>query len=433
LGGDDGRDIFIYTLASLIFFFACISIHPIIRASMEKERWLSFLSGKISCQVAIERISKLQTWAFALLSLFCFSAGIDGINKDNSASYLYVSKLLFVSLWHVLVLFGLMLPAMLHRGEKTMAKLFGIRDFTSMITVQLLLAGLCGVLFMLSQQIVRELEELRVSGLFAFAAWTQWILAAGYLGGFLFYFTALFNFPSMLTKAIERSRKGFFALAAVHALVLITLLMSYSGFVPLGSATFFDQLRNVGLFWAGICGTLFFFGKFLQGSSIAALVSLEHDVAAGRLERNDDILSRFQEAFFLKRLYFWIQRTAHHISSQAHEIAQHLHETMRVVGETKPSEAQIAQMEDRYRKANGVYKKLDKAYQRYLLNISLFDLLEIEREKIQGLKDLFSKELRHAKLELAAVRKNIDEKLLSMKDGERKGLLEVEPVSVIIK
>ena len=52
---------------------------------------------------------------------------------------------------------------------------------------------------------------------------------------------------------------------------------------------------------------------------------------------------------------------------------------------------------------------------------------EIEREKIEALKDLFSRELRHAKLELAGVRKRIDDKLTRLKDSQPSAPREVVP------
>lgn len=386
---------------------------------MQNNSWLPFLSSKIRSQILTENVHKAQTWGLGLLALISFGLAVNGIVGDAGRSFIFVNKVLFISLWNLILIAVIYMPGVLQKGEKNFSRFLGIRDFTSLVFIHLALTLTSLIVTILSFQITTELANLRSSALFNLTAWANFVTALFYLGTFFFYFASLAFYPKALSKLMERAEKagGFFL--GLHSALFIGLLFSYSELIEIGSGTFFDQLRICGLFWISIVSAVLFLGHFLQGSSGAALSALELEVVSGRLDRPEDILTRYKEAFILRRLFFWINRISHSTATKAHEVARYLHEAVTFVAESKPSESQIAQIEDRYRRANAIYRQLEKQHQRFLLNISFFNLLEIEREKIEELKDLFSKELRHAKLELSSVRKRIDDKLVSMKEGEK--------------
>ena len=87
-----------------------------------------------------------------------------------------------------------------------------------------------------------------------------------------------------------------------------------------------------------------------------------------------------------------------------------------MVEREKPTEMDLLQVDGRYKKADSLQRKFEREAQRFQLCLSLFDFNEAERERIEKLRDQFSRELRNSKLELASVRKRIDDKLVFIKN-----------------
>jgi hypothetical protein len=231
----------------------------------------------------------------------------------------------------------------------------------------------------------------------------------------LFFFAAQAFFPGFLGKVMEWGNKPAWVLASLHAVVFLLLGLGYTETVPLGSAGFFEQLRVAGVFWIGLFCLSRFVISLLHESSVAALSDLELEVAADRLESHESILGRYKEAYVSKRLSLWLAGTSRRIAAQAHDIASHTHESVQLINSRKPSEFDLRKVEDAYKHADAVYRRMEKENQRFHGYQALLDLGEAEREKIEEVRDLFSRELRNAKLELASVRKRIDEKLVSLK------------------
>jgi hypothetical protein len=385
---------------------------------MEKTRWPEFLSAKLKSRISLENAEKAQSWAIGFLSLASFGFALQGIAGPGEAhNTIYATKVLFLLLFHLILILGVYLPGFLQKGEKSLARFLGMRDFTSLILMSLALTFYSVVILMLSQQTAKSAAEMGLSGFFGGVAWLNFVFAAVYFAGCLIFFASLFFFPGVLVKFFEKGGKSAYVFCALHSAFVFLLGFGYSETVPLGSGNFFEHLRMAGLFWVFILSSLILIGKSLRESSLSALETLELEVAAGKLERQEDILARLKEAFIPSRLSSWIHRLAHQAATKGHDIAQLSHDAINMVSGEKPSELDLRQVEDRYRRADAIYKKLEKENQRFLLSVSFLDINEAERGKIESLKDQFSRELRNGKIELASVRKRIDERLVAIKNA----------------
>jgi hypothetical protein len=140
-------------------------------------------------------------------------------------------------------------------------------------------------------------------------------------------------------------------------------------------------------------------------------------VVSGRLDRKDLIIPRLKEAFVPARFESWLKQFSKVIDEKSAEIAKYAKEAVDLIRIQKPSEIDLRQIEDRYRRAEGLYKKLEKDHQRFMVSMVFFELTDVEKEKAAFVRDLFSRELRNVKLELAGIRKLIDEKLVAIKEA----------------
>lgn len=380
------------------------------------------ISDRIKTQLSIESARKIQTWAIALAGLLSLMTAINLLSAFAAKGAMDQTKVLFLTLFHLTLAVTIYLPEWLQKGDKVLPRLLGIRDFTSLTFVALTLTLVSYYVFSISQQLAAapaNSYEAR-SGLVTFDAWLNILVTGTYLVGLIFYFASLFFFPQALKKVLDKmGTKRPVILLSVHGTLFLLGYFTYTSTAQIGSSLFFEELRLAGCFLIFTASSVFVVGKLLEESSVASLTSLHMEVASGKFERAEDILSRIKQAFISKRLSLWISRISLETAKKSHEIAEYLHQSVSTIELDRPSEAQLGQTEERYRKSSQIYKKLEQAHQRFLLNISFFSLQDGEREKVEELKDQFSKELRHAKLELASVRKRIDDKLHEMKDRER--------------
>lgn len=383
---------------------------------MENKNWLAFLTNKLRSQISLETASKVQTWAFALVAVLAVGMGFQAVSQPAGETFLSNTKILFLILSHLFVLFCFYFPALLEKGDKPVSRLLGIRNLTSLVLNALALTFLAVVFSMLSFQVMKAVSESQTSSFFNVVAWLNFALSAVYLTGGVLYFASLFFFPQAMIRVVEKGSRMAYAFLGLHAALALLLGLGYSEAVGIGSQTFFEQFRIAGVFQIALGCFLFFVGNVLRESSVPGLSNLEFEVASGRLERSEDILARYKEAFVSRRLAAWIKHLSHKVASLAHEIATYTHESLIAVSQGKPSEMDLRKVEERYKKADQGYRRLEKDNQRFLLCASFFDLTEAEREHVEALKDQFSRQLRNAKLELASVRKRIDEKLTALKN-----------------
>ncbi len=383
---------------------------------MDKSRWLDFVSSRLKSQISLENSEKAETWAFILLALASFGAALASVAANRDPAFIAGTKVLFMVLFYAILLLGVHLPAFLQKGEKPLARLFGIRDFTALSLFSIGVTFYAVILWMLSHQLATSGEAYERSAFFTFVAWFSDLAAFLHLAACLFFVIGLAVFPKALVKIAENGGRFRYPLLALHSLLFLLLGFVSAEKTPLGSPDFFEQFRAAGLFWIFALSSLLLIGQWLRPSSVPSLAALELDVASGRLDRPEDILTRFKDAFISRRLVSWLGRLSSFVANQTGKIASFAAEAMSLVSRENPSEVDLNQVEDRYRKAEAFHQQLNRENQRFLLSVFLFDLNEAARFKVEELRDQFSRELRNAKIEVASVRKRIDEQLVSIKN-----------------
>ncbi len=394
---------------------------------MQKNHWLDLLTSKLRSQISQDNAEKAQSWALALTGLIALGLAFTAVGSAMRTS-VYGVKVLFLILFHLITVLGFYLPGFLQKGQKPGARLLGICDFNSLVFMSLALTFYAAVTLIVSYQVAADVERMDGSNFFTFVAWANCLMISLYLIAGIFYFLSLAFFPHTLVRMAEKGTKASYFFLGNHVTFLVLLSFGFTEMEPIGSPAFFDQFRIAGLFWIFIAASIFFMAKLSRQSAAPALSNLEFEIASGKLERSEDILARFKEAFIQPRLSFWVSKQSHNVAGKAHEIAQHTHESVSLVSRPKPSEIDLRQVEDRYRRADHSYKKLEKDNSRFIFCAALFQLSEAEQEKIEELRDQFSRELRNAKLELASVRKKIDETLVSFKNAQPAPEVPVEKV-----
>ncbi|MCM8776191.1 MAG: hypothetical protein NC930_07590 [Candidatus Omnitrophica bacterium] len=387
--------------------------------TINRNQWMDFLSSRLRAQISLENAQKAQTWAFGLLSFFMFGSALGATSTFNSTSFYFETKVLFLFLFHMVMILGIYLPALfLQKGQKPVARLLGIRDSVTLVFLGITMMFYSLVVLSLSFQVASQANQMELSAFALLSFWVHFTLAAVYTLGCVFSFSSFVFSPGTLVKFFEKSSKVFYVLFGFHIVLLLSFALSYSEMVPIGGSDFFEQFRAVGLFWIFIISSVFFVVRLFFEFSADPLAALELDVATGRLERSEDILTRFKNAFASSRLFSWCGLLSRILAERSHEIARFSHEAVSLVSPENPSEVDLRQVEDRYRRAEALSRKLERENQRFLVSILLFDLNEVERQRVEELRDQFSRELRNAKLELATIRKRIDEKLTVLKDRQ---------------
>ncbi len=376
--------------------------------SMQKDSWPAFISEKIRIQVTVENARKVQTWAFGVLALVMMMQSAAAFNNIPGRAFLLLTQFLFVTAFHILLSLGVYLPQKLQKGAKVFSRMLSLRDFTSLIFMTLSLGAITAIVFQASFQVIHGAEELQATGMMIFFSWANLLTAGIYLAGFVLMWAGMIFMPGFLARSFEKlsGRPGVFAL--LHGVLAVMSLISYSHAVEIGSAPFFEQFRLVVLFWMTLVAVVSWMARVLEESSLPALQSLELEIASSKIERSEDVLFRFKQAFMSRRLIHWVEKLAEGLAKISDEISQCLQQCVTVAAQAKPTEAQLAWMEDRYRRAVSRTGRMARHQQKFLLALSFLNLLEVEEEQVETLKDAFSKEIRHAKLEVAGVRKKLD-------------------------
>ena len=385
---------------------------------MKQPEWTSFLTERLKSQIALENSELLQKWALALLGLAFLGFGFKAVADAPNPATVFAVKVLFICIFHAVMALGFYLPSLLEKGEKVQTRVLGVRDFSGLTRAALVFGFYAVVLVMVASQAFEQTGKANVSGYFSFITAANWALALGYAGLCSFLALSFVAFPSALIKFAEKCRLFPVVLFWVHAAFFFLTAAAYSELAPLGSGKFFEHLLIAGQFWVFILASVFFMAGMGNESQISSLRSLEFEVVSGRLDRPEDILTRYKEVFVRKRLAYWINSLSHVVAARAHEIAAYTHEAVRLVDRENPTEVDLQQVDSRYKKADSLHRRFDRESQRFLLSLALFDFNESERERIESLRDQFSRVLRNTKLELASVRKRIDDKLVSIKNSQ---------------
>jgi hypothetical protein len=385
---------------------------------MDKNSWLAFLSSKIKSQISQEALEKAQNWALALFGFMALGFAFTAISAANSSnpSVLYGAKVLFLFFFHLYVTASFYIPSLLQKGQRPVGRFLQTRDFVSLAASASVLAFFAFVTAVLASQTSATTLDFEPTGFQKFVAWSNLGVSGFYFAGLLFYMGSLAAAPALLIKLIERGGKSAYAALGVHALLLVLTGISYNGITRIGGPDFFEQLRIAGLFWVFIGASVALTGRVMRESAIPALSALEMDLISGKLERMELVVPRFRDAFVGSRFESWLRRYAGDVAAKSGEIAKYSKEAEALVGVEKPSEIDLRQVEDRYRRAESLYKQIEKSHQRFMTSMVAFYLSEAETDKAAIVRDQFSRELRNAKLELATIRKRIDERLVSLKN-----------------
>ncbi len=384
---------------------------------MKQPEWTSFLTERLKSQIALENSDRIQKWVLALVALTFLGFGFTSVSAAANPATLFSIKVLFVCLFHAVMSLGFYLPSLLEKGDRVQARLLGVRDFSGLTRAGLVFSFYAVVLVMVTAQALGQTGK-GLSGYFTLMTAVNWALALGYAALCLFLALSFTLFPSVLVKFAEKLRGFPLGMFWTHTSLFFLTGFAYSELAPVGSAKFFEHLLTAGQFWIFILTSVFFMAKLGSESQVAALRTLEYEVVSGRLDRHEDILARYKEVFVRRRLAYWINRLSHLIAARAHEIASYTHESVRLVDREDPTEVDLQQVDTRYKKADNLHHRFDRESQRFLLSVALFDFNEAERERIETLRDQFSRELRNTKLELASVRKRIDDKLVLIKNSQ---------------
>ncbi|MBI3313691.1 MAG: CRISPR-associated endonuclease Cas2 [Candidatus Omnitrophica bacterium] len=386
---------------------------------MDKNRWVEFLALRLRSQISLENAQKAQTWGFAIISLLSLGAVLTGSGESSGSYGVRDTHSVFLILFHLVMILGVYLPVLfLEKGRNPLARVLGMREASSLCFLSILITFYALMIANVSFQAIAVTgESSSESPAFShLVLWINFLVAAIYGTSSLFAFASFLGFPQAIARFVEKGRTVFKVLFGFH--IGLCLLLALAGPVEFGNAAFLQELKSAGLFWIFILSSLFFAGRIFSESAVPALAGLELDVTAGRLERQEDILARLKEAFSSRRFLGWHLGISKLIAEKSHQIAQFAHEAVQLISHEKPSEFDLGKVEDRYRRAEALAKKLEKDGQRFALSVFLFCLNEAEREKAEELRDQFSREIRNAKLELAGIRKRIDEKLLQLKSQQ---------------
>jgi len=395
-----------------------LPIIQLIMKSLTSDQWMNFLSSRLKAQISIENAEKVQTWAMALVGMTALGLALKGISSLNSLPAIFAVKTQFIALFHAVMVFGFYLPAFLQKGEKLQARLLGVRDNTSMTLISLVFSFYALVMLMVSQQAASQVADFKVSGYFAFIAATNFGVSVFYVGVCVFLAFGFIFMPALLIKAADKTGKLPLVLFSVHTVLFFLTGAAYGELASIGSARFFEHFLVSAEFWIFIAASVFFIARLLGESQVAPLTALEFEVTSGKLDRHEDILARFRDVFIRRRLSFWINRLSHRVAASAHEIASYTHDALKYVDREKPTEVDLSQVEGRYKKADSLQRSFERESYRFQLCLSFFDFNEAERERIEKLRDQFSRELRNTKIELASVRKRLDDKLVSIKNSQ---------------
>lgn len=376
--------------------------------------WIELLSSKIRAQIALDNARKAETWALLILSFACLGFALDGLRPIGSGTYIFSAKILFLAAFHFILLAAVYLPALLQKREKAWASFFGIKDVTGL--------GFIGGLVLFQLAVVNSLAFQAASGagnfvdgsaFSAFLLWVNFLFTGTLLATLAWCVLAACFFTGLKSRGFWPGKKVFFTFLGFHVLLPVLLLFGYADVVALGSVPFFEQFRVVAFFWGALGAWLLLAAKALRQSPLNAFQDLELETASGNARGDAEILTRLQDALVSERFAAWLGAEQASFAAVAGQMVQSTREAVNGVTRKTLAETDIRKVEDHYKKAESLSRKLEKKYQRFLLLISFLDLNPRETERAASLRDLFSRDLRHSKLELATIRRGLDEILLS--------------------
>ena len=150
---------FLFEQNNKFFSFAQRRIDFIIKPLMDRDDWLSFISHKLRSQISLDNAYKAQTWALAFVGLLALGFALNAVSMSERRPSLYPAKVLFLALYHLVLALAFYLPGLLQKGRKPVAGRLGVRDFTGLIVVSMILCFYSMIVLMLSAQITGGMQD----------------------------------------------------------------------------------------------------------------------------------------------------------------------------------------------------------------------------------------------------------------------------------
>lgn len=384
---------------------------------MEKSEWLHFFNTRRQSQISADTSARLQGWGLILLSLATFSYAFTALKNAGSYSFIVEAKVLFLTVFHLLAVITVWLPSIVEKDAKPLARTLQIHDSASSVFNGITILLVLFIANTLSFQLFKDISHGEKEAFFHLVLVFNAVLTAGYLTAAAIAGILYFSAPQTLLKMGSKGSALIKTLAVTQGILFLLLGFNYLQGVALGSAVFFEEFALVSALWIGLTGLILFVARLQQESPLEEISALEMDITSGKLSDDGDILVRYKEVFTSRRLRLWVSRLHHTTAQKAEEIAAYCREALQTVAADTPTEFDLRKVEDNYRRADFSYQKLEKENIRYQLLTGLFDSSESELNRIHSLQDFYSRQLRNSKLELASVRKKIDEKLVQLKNS----------------
>lgn len=378
--------------------------------------WIDFLSVRIQSQIRKEISDRAHTWALGLLSLVALVFTLSNIKAAPGPADLFASKLLTLVLFQPVVFFAFFLPNILDAKSKPVSRFLGIRDFSEFIFSGISLVFFLYIICTVNFQVGAAAAKFKLPGLTTVFIWTHFALSAGYLISLLTHFAGYFFAPAVSLKLSSLREKLYPILAGLHAVFFLILGLGYNELLPIGSKPFFSHLLVAAPFFIFTLSFLAFRGAVSKESPVASLENLHLDLQRGSLLNEKLIQARIEDAFISNRFADWISQISYQTDTQAQGISALTNQILSTVQHGLPRELDLQLVEDHYKKAAAMLKKCEKAALRFSYSTKYLTTDALALTFIEEITDQFAREIRNARLDLASIRRQIDEHLVTLKN-----------------
>lgn len=372
--------------------------------------WIGYLAERVRAEERIEWVRKLECWGLFAVMAFSFTTAAKLFLEQRSEIPV---ELFSLFLFHTVVFFAIYLPGRIERERRVLSETLQIVGYSSFSFVWIGITAYLILIAKASSSVASEYQsEQALANIFL---WGNAVIAWGYCILSFLVGLGFWAFPTFLTKLNTISGRLSSVLFYIHLALGAGLGWISLSVSPLGTASFFGEFLVAALAWVFVASSLLFISKAFQKSRLESLRRLQSEMMVKPLAKPEEWPARLQEASVSPAIAASAKTISQDILKKSHQMANYIQEALSVVSSEKPSEIDLIRVEDRYRKAEHLSRKLEKDHERFVIAASLFCLGEAEQAKLDKLQDLFLREIRNSKLELASVRKKIDERLMAFK------------------
>lgn len=372
--------------------------------------WVGYLAERVRAEERAEWVRKLECWGLFALALFSFTTAAKLFLEQRSEIPV---ELFSLFLFHAVMFFALYLPGRIEKERRVLSETLQIVDYSSFSFVWIGITAYLILIAKMSFAVVSQYEsEQALSSIFL---WANAVISWGYCILSFLVGIGFWMIPALLTKLNAISGRLSSVLFYTHLVIGVGLGWISLAVSQMGTASFFGEFLVAVLAWIFVASSLLLISKAFQKSRLESLRRLQSEMMVKALAKPEEWPARFQEASVSPRISASAKSISQDVLKKSHQMANYVQEALSVVSSEKPSEIDLIRVEDRYRKAEHLSRRLEKDHQRFVIAANLFCLGEAEQAKLDKLQDLFLREIRNSKLELASVRKKIDERLMLFK------------------